>query len=365
MPKIDLDVSKCVTYSSKLSKCTLCEDICPESAIEIEQSRVNFVYSNCIECGGCVGVCPSEALSLEKFNTTEFFLNFLKKRESEVISCKKNLPCISVLNVEHLIALAIEREFILDIGHCRNCKESLFQKIERDITEANLTLKTLKSDKEVVAKELNYSKESESDLEQNSRRDFFKKFSLKGAIESKSKFEDELKAQSSDKFELGIDSADIAKKRERQIPNKRKILYTSLKSLKVPQEFEYIQSLSFLSKKSIDLSCNNCSICYRICPSEALSSNSKNSKILFDSMLCLRCKLCEDVCDLNSIESIPIYTKEFFEQNLELLAQFRARKCNECGNSFTYTSGEVICPRCKIEEEEAIALSKGRVKRKV
>jgi len=35
---------------------------------------------------------------------------------------------------------------------------------------------------------------------------------------------------------------------------------------------------------------------------------------------------------------------------------FDIKRCHECGANFTYRGGEQICPRCALEEEEAITL---------
>lgn len=362
MPKINLNTSKCVAYSSKQSNCDLCQNICPTNAIDIDENRISFIYNSCVECGGCVGICPSEALRLDNFNTTKFFIEFLKDEES-LISCKKNTPCISILSVEHLIALKIQKDFNLDIGYCNQCdiKEPLFKKIEDNIREANYILNVLEFDKTIEAKEINYNKIEEIKEKNNSadnRRDFLKRFSLKGAVESRVKFEDEVTNITETKTLIDIDSMQSSKKREKIVPDKRKILYTSIKSLKKPQNYSYLEAknISFTSNKLINESCNNCSICYRICPSGALNSDKKNSTIYFDSLLCLKCNLCHDVCELDSLEAIPIYSKEFFEPKNRVLAEFKIRRCNECNNLFTYTGGEQICKRCRIEEEEAIHL---------
>ena len=365
MPKINLDTSKCVAYSSKHSNCDLCQNICPTNAIDITENRVSFIYNSCVECGGCVGICPTQSLTLESFNTTKFFIEFLKDEEN-LISCKKNIPCLSILSIEHLIALKIQRDFDLDIGHCKECyiKESLLNKIENNIKEANYVLNALGVDKTIEAKEIKYNKieeikeEEKSENNKDNRRNFLKRFSLKGAVETKVKFDDEVINITETKTLIEINSNKSSKKREKFVPDKRKILYTSIKSLQKPQNYSYLNSedVSFTSNKLINSSCNNCSICYRICPSGALNSDKKNSTIYFDSLLCLKCNLCHDVCELNSVEFIPIYSKEFFEPKNRVLAEFKIKRCNECNNLFTYIGGEQICKRCRIEEEEAIHL---------
>ena len=117
------------------------------------------------------------------------------------------------------------------------------------------------------------------------------------------------------------------------------------------------EDISFTSQKFVDDSCTNCQICYRICPTGALSSDGKFSLIHFDAMLCVKCRLCHEVCEPEAIQLQPGFElKEFFEPTQRTLATFNIKRCQECGNNFTYKEGEQICPRCMVEEEEAMFL---------
>ncbi|NWF66440.1 MAG: 4Fe-4S binding protein, partial [Campylobacterales bacterium] len=93
------------------------------------------------------------------------------------------------------------------------------------------------------------------------------------------------------------------------------------------------------------------------CPSDALSSDKKKSKIFFNPFFCIKCKLCEDVCETNSIFSIENF--DIFEllkpANKELIS-FSIIRCHECNNFFTSIDGAKLCKRCQIEEEEALKL---------
>jgi len=148
------------------------------------------------------------------------------------------------------------------------------------------------------------------------------------------------------------------KLKEKVLPNKRKLLFMALKRvqehltpIEIPQE-----DLSFISQKSIDNSCDNCSFCYRICPTGALSSDRRGTKINFDALSCVKCHLCHDVCQSNSIHLESFSTASIFEPKVEELIKFNVIRCDECGNFFTYFGGENMCPRCTIEEEEAKSL---------
>jgi len=159
--------------------------------------------------------------------------------------------------------------------------------------------------------------------------------------------------------EYELNSEIIKKIKDKNIPDSRKLIYSLFKREVKPQKYEVLASkdVSFISQKVIDDSCTNCQMCYRICPSGALSSNTRFSVINFDAMLCLKCNLCHDICEPNSIKITDGFNiKEFFEPSKKRLAEFDVRRCNECGNNFTYNGGEVMCNRCQIEEDEALSL---------
>ena len=356
---LNFDPGACVRAASKFSECTKCVEICPVQTIEIVDNIPTFTPSVCVDCGGCVGVCPTEAFSLRDFSTVDFFFETVQSGET-FISCKKNVPCLSVLSTEHLISLALasETELTLDLGHCANCeiREPLYAQILENIEEANFILSSF-SEKQLLAKEVGYQPEEESTEETPSRRAFLSTVSLKGVARQKAAFDEAVEADEQRRFE--IDGSVIAKLKDKRLPDKRKILFTMLKRTEKPEHYEVLpeEEVSFVSQKYIDENCTNCQICHRICPTGALSSDGKFSLINFDAMLCVKCRLCHDVCEPDAIHlQAGFEIKEFFEPTQRTLATFNIERCYECGNYFTYTGGEQICPRCAVEEEEARTL---------
>lgn len=353
---LNFDPSSCVRATSKFSGCTKCVDICPVSTIEIVDNIPAFTPSACIECGGCVGSCPTESFSLSDFSAIHFFFEALEKKEHQ-FACKTALPCLSVLSVEHLIALALgsDEPIILDAKACACGGEStlLNDKIEANIEEANFILSSF-SLKQIVIDSLINIEEKEDEEQVRDRRSFL---SLKGAVKSKQDFDQAVEAEELKAFEL--DSDVIARIKDKKIPDKRKLLFSLLKREERPENYEVLaqEDISFTSQKFVDESCTNCQICYRICPTGALSSDNKFSVINFDAMMCVKCHLCHDVCEPNAIQLQPGFEmKEFFEPTQRTLAKFDIQRCNECGNYFTYTGGVKECFRCKIEEDEAMEL---------
>ncbi|WP_415406366.1 4Fe-4S dicluster domain-containing protein [Sulfurovum sp. CS9] len=361
--RLHFDVASCVRAVSKFSNCTKCIDTCPDS-VSLVDNLPSFTASTGVEASACVGVCPTEAFSLSDFSTTEFFFSFLESKV-RLISPKINVPCISILSVEHLISLALASEETITIDMSSYDDRSLlFEHIEKSIEEANFVLSSF-SDKQLDSNyvaQKNEILQSEPNEKSSSRRSFLGNASLKGVVKHKKAFDDAVDADDMQHFE--IDASVIAKIKDKQLPNKRKILFTVLKRAGVPDVYEVLpeEEVSFTSQKFIDESCTNCQICYRICPTGALSSNSKFSLIHFDAMLCVKCRLCHDVCEPDSIHlQSGFEIKEFFEPVQRTLASFTIKRCNECGNNFTYTGGEQACPRCMVEEEEAMFLHNNAV----
>ncbi|MBD3789336.1 MAG: 4Fe-4S binding protein [Campylobacterales bacterium] len=358
--RLHFDVGLCVRAKSKFSECTKCVDVCP-SSIQMVDNLPSFPVSTGVEAAACVGICPTQAFKLSDFSTTEFFFRFLDSKV-RLISPKVNVPCVSVLSVEHLISLALASDETISID-LRSYQEGslLLGHIEAMIEEANFVLSSF-CDKQLQTNLVKHEEEKQLSLEdtfeqETSRRDFFKNASLKGAIKHKMAFEDAVNADEMQHFE--IDSSVISKIKDKHLPDKRKILFTTLKRAKVPEVFEVLpqEEVSFISQKYVTEACTNCQICYRICPTGALSSDHKFSLIHFDTMLCVKCHLCHDACEPDAIKlQNGFEIKEFFEPTQRTLATFNVKRCIECGNSFTYTGGEQICPRCRVEEEEAVFL---------
>lgn len=116
--------------------------------------------------------------------------------------------------------------------------------------------------------------------------------------------------------------------------------------------------IPFTSQKLMDETlCTACQMCYRVCPTAALTSDMRNSKIDFDPFLCIKCHLCHDVCESDAIKLSPSYNlKEWFEPTVQNLITYSVRRCDECDALFSSVGGEKICRRCQLEEEEALEL---------
>ena len=360
MAGITLNPGKCVRSLSRLSICDLCVAHCPTDAIVSTEAAPAVNQSLCVGCGGCVGSCPTEAIALDDFSATDFFFSFAAD-ESHLISCRKNVPCISVLSVDHLIALAsLKRGLLLDMGHCDGCEiaETCKPAIERRAEEASYLLGAMESDAAVTLETVAY--EETVAAPQTDRREFLRTINLKTLAEGRAKFEREVETAADELTEHRLDQGSIALLRTKQLPDKRKLLFTAMKRVEKPSQYHVVEGkeLTLVSQKLFDGdTCTACQMCYRVCPTGALSSDVRNSKIDFDAMMCVRCHLCHDVCEPEALTLSPSFNmKELFEPVEQRLATFTVRNCDECGTLFSSLHGERLCMRCQIEEDEARAL---------
>ncbi|MDD2830024.1 MAG: 4Fe-4S binding protein [Sulfuricurvum sp.] len=355
-----LSPQSCVRALSVNSACLHCETSCPVNAIVISERLPSINQSQCVGCGGCVAVCPTEALKLDDFDPNELFFSLVSQDEI-ILSCQKNVPCLASMSPEQLIALAqLKGDIVCDIGHCHQCAigEKVLHHFYPMIEDVNYLLEATQCSSQVLTKEIAY-KEEELGVEVG-RRDFFKTFHLKKIGSIKGDFEKEVQKSTDEFVTYTTDSSHTALLRAKKITDRRKLFFTAIKRSSEPTIFHVVDStkMSFTSQKLLDESkCTACQMCYRICPTAALSSDVRNSKIDFDPFLCIKCHLCHDVCETDAITLSSSYNlKEWYAPTVQNLVTYLVRPCDECGGLFSSVAGEKICRRCQLEEEEALEL---------
>ena len=359
MSLIQLNASKCVRSLSVESECNKCELICPTNAIVVGQLPLPSInFSACVGCGACDGICPNEALSLDDFSATNFFFEFIEDKEN-LISCKKNIPCISALSVESLISIAVlKKDVVLDMGHCGSCDiaHTCEKHIRQNQEEASYILEAMQNAATITLEDVAYVQNDAI----SKRRDFLNAVSLQTVGKVKHEFENEVAKASDELTEHTLQNKDIVLLKKKRITDRRKIFFTAIKRVETPSQFHIVDAneVSFTSQKIMDeAKCTACQMCYRVCPTGALTSDLRNSKIDFDPFMCIKCHICHDVCEPDAITLSSSYNvKEFFEPVVQNLVAFNVRKCDECNTVFSTNSNDKICNRCKIEEEEAKAL---------
>lgn len=340
MANLNIALYNCVKSISKLSSCNKCEISCPVGAISINDLTPTIDQITCIDCGACISVCPTEAISLKNFSPLD--LSFEIVENNNMIDCKVNTPCLSAISHEYLVAMAIFKgeNIKCNLEHCSNCEifSQVGRQIENQISEANLLLKAFNRDEEILIDNFENSQFLQKDNIEKERRKIFNVSNLK-------------------RDNSIFDTQTIEKLKEKGVPNRRKLFLMAVEKVKESHHILAREDLSTLSQKEINSDCTNCQICYRICPSKALSTDYKNSFINFEPHLCLKCNLCHDVCEVDSIQLLESFSIAKLQNRAKnKLIEFNISKCYECDGYFTKRGESNLCPRCEIEESEALAL---------
>lgn len=357
MSLLQYNPSRCVRALSVNAVCNDCVNICPTGALSIIERLIGINHSQCVGCGGCVSVCPTEAMALDDFSATEFFFSF-SSSEEKMISCQKNVPCIASLSDEHLITLSrMKGDLTLDIGHCDACEigSKVLDTMQGRMERCNYLLEATESRGTIVSESIAYQEENAAS--EPDRRDFFKTFHMRGIQKVRYDFEKEIAKSTDEILTYTLDSTHTQSLRTKKITDRRKIFFTALKRTGTPSVFHVVdaEQIGFTSQKLLDeAKCTACEMCYRLCPTGALTSDMRNSKIDFDPFLCVKCHLCHDVCEPEAITLSSSYNlKEWFEPKVQNLVTFLVRRCDECDTLFSSVGGEKMCRRCRLEEEEA------------
>lgn len=354
--RLSFDVYSCVRVYYRYADCRRCVDVCPvENTITLENDKIKVNYENCINCGACVGNCPTESYKIQGFDLPEFYFKFIED-DNNLISCKLNVPCLSALDENYLSALCIEKErdIILDIKHCQNCSiGKQIDLINKNVEKANYILETAGVDYRVKTQEVGYEK---PESKENKRRSFLKMFVKQTASLAFWAVADKLppidESQTGDREFKNIVS-------EKVYPVKRDILINALSKVDTEDKYFEVDKIEFSSDKWIDSSCTNCSVCYNVCPTGALTSSDSKLKVLFSPSLCIKCRICHDVCPEKCIHlEEKLYISDFVSKKYKVLAEHVMIPCSECLVPFSYKGDTTVCPRCRQLEDELRELLK-------
>lgn len=358
MSLLTLDIASCVRTTNKFSECNDCVTACPVETIKIDEQLPSFVPNDCVGCGGCLAACPSSAYTLDDFSPINFIFSYLES-DKEEISCKEDaIPCLAALSAEDILSMSLlsTKKILFDKSHCSECEIANvnLQIIENRVEETNFLLEAMQVEKSVIFESVQ-SVDKKDAL--TKRREFLSKLTVKEAIAAKQKLANRVESLDEELKEHRASADDIQKIKTKSVPDRRKLLKMAMKRAGIPEQFHVIETadISFMSQKNLDAdSCTNCQMCYRICPTGALSSDAHGGVINFDAFSCIKCASCHDVCEPNSLTLRDSFNlKELFEPKTETLVKFSVKRCDECGMPFVYRGGEVMCTRCRIEEEEA------------
>ena len=309
----------CLRNEYAKNECALCIEQCAQRAFVIREGKLRLDAGACTQCGACIGACPTNALSLYGFSY-EVALETLMRDETE-LTCKSALPCLGALSVQNWSALLIasSKTFTCNLFACEGCPVNVSNQVKNAIVkrleEANAFVCVLGYSNAI---QVRYTPPKEP-----SRRAFFERFLAPSAFRS-----------------------DAPQDPMRYLKKALKVSLQKAQILNMP--------LSFIHPKAIAQACDNCKECVQFCPSNALSYNNDQTKILFQLGKCVGCGICEAICKKEAIRNVqePFDIAHVAYDRAHVLITHDLHVCLTCKCAFSYKGGMDVCERCASFERE-------------
>jgi len=298
--------------------CTLCCDICPAHAIELDKDGIPRLNDNhCTGCTACVHICPADAIRQDEID-----LISIVQQAQEIVrqgktrlhaacsaaanaSADLNVPCHAVWDPMLLACMAAEgiRTLQLDgINQCDSCPvrhgEKIMAQTEKDYVLLN---KALGIHLEIKREETNISiKQPRRAVLEPERRTFFRNL-FPTVAQSTIRAAAQLKQTTSNKDnEAGASTAT-------HLPLRLRLFLRALPRLQA--NFTPVPCMASLPLGAIqaDASCTACGKCVEQCPTHALDLREfgENSVLEFRPDNCMGCQQCVDICPEHAIEALP------------------------------------------------------------
>ncbi|MBE0584847.1 MAG: 4Fe-4S binding protein [Desulfofustis sp.] len=297
-----LHTERCLRTRLSTHDCRRCLAVCPDSALRLEDRRIELDAECCSGCGRCRAVCPSDAVT-SAADITQIIAN-LRGQDRAVISCSRQprqtedelvLPCLGLLSPPALLAIGGGgcATVVFHTGGCATCVNA---------PAADAFLADLHSVAALIERccgsRLEPATETipEAPRPAASRRSYL--LDLKRSVRS-------LPAagpRSSGSNRPGASPSG------RQIPEKIRFINQLL--TRVNEGMKQELRSAWLPRLSITSACTNCPRCAGICPTGALKrrSNEAGKHLVFNASRCSGCRLCVEFCPESAItvtESSP------------------------------------------------------------
>ena len=291
--RLKVQPQRCIRTRNRFSSCHNCANLCPVSAISLENG-LTIQEDVCTECMRCTVDCPTEAFYDEKY--IEFFKE-MSNREVISFSCENDnreephikLGCLFQLDKALLLHASLNSNKVTiqySIDKCMKCNkydESLESTIRQTIAQLNSMLK-----KPI---DIYYNEKASSKMERNyTRRELITFFSKK--------------------MTRNVVSPLISEEEERNLREflKSGAMRDAYQYLLIKHQGLFIQRQQMKNLNTLQLvldnKCDGCRVCERVCPTGALKFSEEDPNIIgmFSTQLCNGCKSCIDICRKNALE---------------------------------------------------------------
>ncbi len=359
MSSVEVKSQQCAKIRSPLSKCSKCQDICPQQRIMFSAQKITLA-DNCLECGLCASVCPTGALALKEPGIMAI-LNKIEqtyKNDGVVnISCRRNssvdekcikISCIGALMPELLLVMRLydfSIHMVYTEEQCRACAvkggidlfNTRMAQVDELIEEFSLAAHELI---QIARPEKNKTKEPAKKHEEIDMQ----KRALFGSVFSGFRKMPEVVLQSY----VGADN----KKETATAPKSRATDHVMIDRIEILKKYVYEKiptdhEFNFLQQPRLTSKCYLCKACTILCPTGALEYRAKDGEIILNSSRCSGCSLCADVCYPKSLQLMPVSLESVVTTPSISLVKGYTNICEECKQEFVASEALVQCSKCQ------------------
>ncbi|GAB4342593.1 MAG: hypothetical protein Kow0037_30120 [Calditrichia bacterium] len=300
---------RCIRARLAENDCTVCETLCPFSAISTGNS-VEIDGTKCTDCGLCAAGCPSSAIQNPRLSIGSV-LGQLRKIPQPVLGCKTKSNSDSHVKVDCLGWLDAEKLLILEFGltqpvqincsPCHSCKN--YPAIRQMVKTYNVLRESLPDgwqQVQIVAEkhELHFQPVV------HTRREFFRNFRSVLIQEVRERV---VNTENDGDVPYG----------EKSLPESRMLLNLVLD--KQPDAVRSTLAERIFPRLKFTEACNGCGDCEAICPTPALNAEEPDMPPKFLPNQCLECGLCEPFCPENAIRFDHASLYQIKESSLEFV----------------------------------------------
>ena len=327
---------RCLDRKSGSAECRVCVDVCPKG-IYPSGKRKRPIWDQCIKCGLCAANCPSRYITPVSGEVERYLLAVTGKSDFS-IGCASDeeeyaysVSCVASVSWEQMAYAALKNGITISLRECAECtEEGKKELINENLNKLMTFLGEDLFDERVRI--LYPGDEYEFQPETVSRRELFTFFSN----------------TTLDKVFLSLptieDSADSSL-------FYRFMLRDAVKEFKDTEKgknAKFTVKLPHITEK-----CYGCGMCARMCPTKAISiiKKDKDFTVAVEAYRCTECGVCQEKCWAGGIDAIAAMKVPHIGK--VAVRKLKQHLCPQCGKSFSYNTGEELCPTCAAKKRVA------------
>ncbi len=345
-----IEPKACINHLNRETVCQACKENCPTNAIKLVNGLPVINHLSCINCGACISACPTLAID----HIQKPYINISKQVEQHPkanITCDQHeayqkgikVPCYLYLDLSLLLQVGNgKKEITFYTEKCTTCPKSEVISVKQHIEGLQRELEHYHIPFSIQVNDTELDDKEDQAIDGLTRRELFKKFSIKNVREALFEEGEERKTEKETKNLTVKERARF----KRKLFNQHILMETKEMAMTLPDAH-------FLHIKVTD-ACSGCNVCEKICPTQAIyweNDVQGNSQLLFNLQQCIGCKKCA-ACPEGAIYFEPVRFEDYVKQGIKRLKTYQLKECVICGEEFRTMNNVDTCSFCEAQKNK-------------